>query len=150
VTTVQEMRPVRRHLIGVPTEVAAVLRNAETRGALVRVSAPTALADHRVAVDMVVLEPAGRAVRVPHPRVAAGAPVKPRYRRFDVRLKVAAGVCAAALLAGLGYLVYLAVLWVNAHLFLIIGSLVAVLILAGVIAAKVNAGSGSHCPGCKR
>jgi hypothetical protein len=143
----QEVRLVRHRLVGMPSQVKAVLDNAQKHGALVRVFEPTVLHDHRVKVDVVVLEPVQTAVKTSRPRVAVtGSTGTPWYRQFRVWLRATAALLALVVLGTFVYVLYLVVAWVIAHIALLIGIVLLVLLAGGLLTAK---SAGVHCPGCK-
>lgn len=151
------LRPVRHRLVGAPSEVLAALDNAARRGSLVQVSSPRLLPGHRVAVDLVLMEP-GPAdphmadladPRMVGPRTPAVTGSRSWYRQVGGWLRVTAAVLALGALAGLAYLVYLAVAWVVANFFVIVGVLLVVAVAIGLISSSGGGGGGHHCPGCK-
>jgi len=151
----QVYQHVRHRLVGVPSQVMAVLRNAERRGALVQVSDPRPLTGERVEVSMVLRE--RRAVDVPTwtpPRVKRSRArvlrlAAPWYRQVHIWLKGAAVALALAALVGLAYSAYLAVLWVMAHLAVIIGTALLLMVVGGLVAGKAARSGGLHCSGCR-
>ncbi|MER7005228.1 hypothetical protein ABT297_19585 [Dactylosporangium sp. NPDC000555] len=126
------LQPVDHHLTGPADQLGNVLRSAHARGHLVRYGRPSRLADGRYAIDVTLLEPR-------------------RHRiRWRLVLKVAAIVAGLTALAGLGWGVWLLVQWVIAHWMVIVGTVVLVLVVAGLMAAKTDGCAGLHCRGCGR
>lgn len=145
----EHLQPVRTRVVGLPSEVANVLRAAAARGHLVEYGTPCPVYNDRVAIDVTLLRPAParRPVR------PAQRPVQRRTVRIGGYVKATAVVVATALLGVLGYVLWVTVAWViawvSAHLATVIGT--GVLLTAAGAYALVKSGSvcgGMHCPGC--
>jgi hypothetical protein len=141
-----EATPVRyvdRDVIGVPEHVANVLRSAASRGRLVAATAPIPAPEDSTRVWVRVR------FRAPSPGpTGLRAPVRRRVRR---RLLVVGAVVTAAsgVLAGVAYLVWLAVQrLIAAGPFLLIALTVVLLIWLALRRVGVCC-PGLHCPGCR-
>lgn len=142
-------------LIGLPEQVATVLRNHSTAGTLVSMTAPRPVSptDPRIRVAVRLIDtatPAVRPVRVTSLRTHITNRVQhTQRRRARRRLVIATTVTATivALVAVVAYLVGRLVTFLVDHAALIAGLLaVAALIVA---ALRGVTGSGKrHCPGC--
>ncbi|WP_200208931.1 hypothetical protein [Micromonospora coerulea] len=142
-------------VVGLPEQVANVLRNHHNAGTLVAMTAPRPVSatDPRIRVNVRLLDtttPAIRPVRVTSMREHITNRVQPaQQRRIRRRIAIAATVTAAvvALVAAVAYLVDQLVTFLADHAALIAGLLaIAALILAALRSAV---GSGKrHCPGC--
>lgn len=137
------VRYVDRDVIGAPEQVANVLRNAASRGRLVAATAPVPAPEDPTRVWVRVR------FRAPSPGpTVRRAPVKRSVRR---RLLVVGAVVTAAsgVLAGVAYLVWLAVQrLIAAGPFLLVASTVVLLIWLALRRVGVCC-PGLHCPGCR-
>lgn len=145
-------------LIGAPEEVSNVLRSAADRGDLIDCGEPLALADGRVELWVTMMLPVQEPEPIP-PTVHRRPTAKPlrRHRaiswrvirrRLVLALKVTFALVVLAGCAIIGYGAYLAVQWVLAHLLLVAGGFVALLVVVGLMLGKSGGCSGIHCGGC--
>ncbi|MGW3614491.1 hypothetical protein ACWD6N_32410 [Micromonospora sp. NPDC005163] len=137
-------------LIGLPEQVANVIRNHHSAGTLVSMTAPRPVSPTdpriRVALRLVDTTAGPRPVRVTSPRTHITDRARPRRVRRTRRviaITTAAGTVLAGVIAAVAYLVA----FLADHAAIIAGLLaVAALILA---ALRGSTGSGKrHCPGC--
>ncbi|MET8353460.1 MULTISPECIES: hypothetical protein [unclassified Micromonospora] len=137
-------------LIGLPEQVANVIRNHHSAGTLVSMTAPRPVSPTdpriRVALRLVDTTAGPRPVRVTSPRTHITDRARPRRVRRTRRviaITTAAGTVLAGVIAAVAYLVA----FLADHAAIIAGLLaVAALILA---ALRGCTGSGKrHCPGC--
>ncbi|MEV0810677.1 hypothetical protein [Micromonospora sp. NPDC050200] len=137
-------------LIGLPDQVANVIRNHHTAGTLISLSAPRPVSPTdpriRVALRLVDTTAGPRPVRVTSLRTHITDRVRPRRSRRTRRV-IAITTAVAIVVAGLVAAAFYLVAFLIDHAAIIAGLLaVAALILA---ALRGTAGSGKrHCPGC--
>lgn len=121
-----KLRPVPRTLTGSPFEVRQELVRLHSAGRLVSMTPPVPVPGGQVRADVTVLAPARTAVR--------------RLTRPG-RGRLVLIVTTLTVLGLTVYAVTVAVLWVMAHLVLILG------ILGAAVALALWAASGGRCPG---
>lgn len=127
------MVPVWREIHGEVGEVRAALETQAARGLLAaKPELRGWLDDGRIVVRAALLEPPPRA--------------RPVARRREVLIPVLS-VAIVGMIVGAGWLVVTVVAWVAAHLAVIIGGLVVLLVLLALLAGSGKC-PGLHCPGC--
>jgi hypothetical protein len=128
------MRPVTHRVIGREDHVVNVLHAAHARGHLLDHHSPHRLDDGRVSITITVLQP----VLVPDPVPAGRA-----CRRLLLAVKILAALVGTAVLASVGWGVWLLLAWIHAHPLLLIGVVVVAVALAGAVSATTT-----HRRGC--
>jgi hypothetical protein len=130
----------RAAITGTPVQVGQTLDRLARTGQLARVSDPQPTGQAgQVLVTVQVLQP--------RPAAALAARTGPR-RRVRPWVWWTAGGAAVAVLAGLVWLVVVAVAWVVAHWAHLLVGLVLLAVLLG-LAGRAGVCVGVHCPGCR-
>ena len=130
----------REHVVtGTAVELSNVVGAHRAAGTFLAISEPYPVTGGRFQVRMTLLEQA--------PALRARRAVRRRSRRAEC---ITAAVAGAVLTLGtVGYLLGRLVVFVAAHLPLILGGLTVLLILAAVL-GRSGVCTGIHCGGCKR
>jgi hypothetical protein len=140
-------------VIGTADQLANLVANHRTAGTLIAAGWPQALPDRpghyqlRIRIrEQISARPTGRVI-------AADLSHDARHRRLRRRTGIAATITAitgviAGLTAAVAYLVGQLVVLITAHLAVIVGVGVLVVLLLAAL-GRVGACSGMHCPGCR-
>jgi hypothetical protein len=145
-------RYVDRTVVGTPAHVANVLRSTMDNGRLVAATAPRPVVNMPGTVMLRMrLHPPTPGPTPAARIVAARTAVPPLPRRWRRRAAVvtAVSVLALAVVAGLAYLVWLAVQALIAALPLLIGAALALYVLRRYLTRAGVCCPGIHCTGCK-
>jgi hypothetical protein len=145
-------------LIGLPDQVANVIRNHHTAGTLISLSAPAPVSatDPRIRVALRLVDTTAPTtgpdpVRVASLRTHITDRVRPyrtrRTRRVIAITTAAATVAAAAVIGLVAYLVAQLVAFIAAHLALIVG-VVLLVAIATAFLLRTGGDRRRHCPGC--
>lgn len=130
-----EYQPVTVRVVGVTSEVRAVIRNARTRGALVEHGLPRSLKGGRVAVEITLMQPVARSTG--------------RAPRLSKRVRVAIAGGVVVVIGAAAYGAVLLAEWVMSHLPIVLGvgaALVLIPIAGITVTSKCQ---GLHCGGCQ-
>ncbi|MFC0533954.1 hypothetical protein [Phytohabitans kaempferiae] len=150
--TTSPPRYVDRTVFGTPEHVANVLRSTMDNGRLVAATAPRPVVNMPGAVmlRMRLHQPTPGTVHSPRIVTARtiAAPLPRRWRR-RAAVVTAVSVLSLAVLAGVAYLVWLAVQALIAALPLLIGAALALYVLSRFLTRAGVCCPGMHCSGCK-